>query len=70
MKTAKVVAVFIWLLICFLWMFLTWPGSSGHGQFYPYPVTIQLFGFWAIGWCLAGLVILLVLKILKILKKR
>jgi len=50
MRPLQAVILLVALSLCAAWAFLTWPGSSSHGHFYAYPVTLPLFGFWAVGW--------------------
>lgn len=50
MKSAQLLVVFVALALCLGWMFMMWPGSRSHGEFYAYPVTLPLFAFWALGW--------------------
>jgi hypothetical protein len=50
MVRLQILILLIALSLCAAWTFLTWPGSSSHGHFHAYPMTLPLFGFWAAGW--------------------
>ncbi len=50
MKPLQILVLFVALLLCLLFTLVTWPGSSTHGHFYPYPVDLALFRVWAIAW--------------------
>jgi hypothetical protein len=50
MRPLQILILLIGLSLCAAWTLLTWPGSSSHGHFYAFPVTLPLFGFWAAGW--------------------
>jgi hypothetical protein len=50
MGPRQILVVLTALLLCVAWTLLVWPGSSTHGHFYPYPVSLPLFAVWALGW--------------------
>jgi hypothetical protein len=50
MRPLQKLILLIALSLCMAWTFLTWSGSSSHGQFHAYSVTCPLVGFWAAGW--------------------
>ena len=62
MRPLQIVILLIALSLCAAWTFLTWPGSSNHGHFYAYPVTLPLFGFWAAGWTVVLVSTVFILK--------
>lgn len=62
MRPLQIVILVIGLSLCAAWTFLTWPGSSSRGHFYPYPVTLPLFGFWVVGWTVILIATVIILR--------
>ncbi len=48
-------------LLCGAWTCLTWPGSSSHGHFYPYPISFHMLWLWAAGWAVIFVLALFIL---------
>jgi hypothetical protein len=65
MKPLCVLVVIASLVLCVLWTFMIWPGSRSGGQFYAYPVSAPLVGFWAAGWVVILLPTYFILKKLR-----
>ena len=62
MKSVRALIIIVAGVLCLAWTILTWPGSQSGGEFYAYPVTASLLGFWAIGWAVVLIPTMLILR--------